>query len=142
MSHQIFYFFLFHTSLLYISRHRFSQIFRTSLNIICKKDFRHEIFLVFNGSTETLPPPHSLNSQNQLSVTKVFCRYSLNIVMEPGKSKKKLLKGHFLCIKLIEIVPCISPGLFRSFLFSQLYLFQNRITSSSGAKLFMHYILQ
>ena len=125
MSHQIFYFFLFHTSLLYISRHRFSQIFRTSLNIICKKDFRHEIFLVFNGSTETLPPtppPHSLNSQNQLSVTKVFCRYSLNIVMEPGKSKKELLKGHFLCIKLIEIVPCISPGLFRSF-FIQLALF-------------------
>ena len=124
MSHQIFYFFLFHTSLLYISRHRFSQIFRTSLNIICKKDFRHEIFPFFYGPPRTPPPPppHSLNSQNQLSVTKVFCRYSLNIVMEPGKSKKELLKGHFLCIKLIEIVPCISPGLFRSF-FIQLALF-------------------
>ena len=37
MNHQIFYFLLFYTSL-YISRHHFSQIFRTSLNIIFKKD--------------------------------------------------------------------------------------------------------
>ena len=54
MSHQIFYFLLFYNSL-YINRHHFSQIFRTSLNIICKKDFRHE-FSFFNGSNETLAP--------------------------------------------------------------------------------------
>ena len=54
MNHQIFYFLLFYTSL-YISRHHFSQIFRTSLNIICKKGFRHK-FSFFNVSTETIAP--------------------------------------------------------------------------------------
>ena len=54
MNYQIFYFLLFYT-ILHISRHHFSQIFRTSLNIICKKDFRYE-FSFFNGSTETLAP--------------------------------------------------------------------------------------
>ena len=38
----------------YISRYHFSQIFRTSLNIICKKDFRHN----FSSLTELLKPTH------------------------------------------------------------------------------------
>ena len=46
MSHQIFYFLLFCTSLYIIRCRHFSQIFRTSLNIICKKDFRHEFSLL------------------------------------------------------------------------------------------------
>ena len=56
MSHRIFYFLLFYTGP-YISRHHFSQVFRTTVNIICKKDFRHE-FSFFNGSTETLASTH------------------------------------------------------------------------------------
>ena len=48
----------------YISRYHFWQIFRTSFNIICKKDF---YFL-----TDSLKPPHPLNGQNPLSVTKDF----------------------------------------------------------------------
>ena len=61
----------------YISRHHFSQVFRTSFNIIWKKDFRHK-FSFFNGFTQTsLPHSHPLNSQNPLSVTKVFCQCSL-----------------------------------------------------------------
>ena len=58
----------------YISRYHFSQIFRNSFNIICKKDFRHELSFL----TDSLKfPLHSLNGQNPLRVTKVFCRYSL-----------------------------------------------------------------
>ena len=59
MSHQIFYFLLFYTSL-YIIQHTsfFTNFYNfSSLNIICKKDFRHE-FSFFNGSTETLAPTH------------------------------------------------------------------------------------
>ena len=37
----------------YISRYHFSQIFRTSFRIICKKDFRHE----FSFLTDSLKPP-------------------------------------------------------------------------------------
>ena len=39
----------------YISRYHFSQIFRTSFNIIWKTDFRHE-FSFFHRFTN--PPPH------------------------------------------------------------------------------------
>ena len=71
MSHQIIYFLLFYTSF-YINRHHFSQIFRTSLNIICKNIFvRNFPFL-----TDSLKPPHPVNGQNPLSMTKVFCRFS------------------------------------------------------------------
>ena len=124
MSHQIFFFscfiLVFFTST-DIVFHKFLELHST---LFVRKIFvtKFSLFLMDPLKPPPPPPPHSLNSQNQLSVTKVFCRYSLNIVMEPGKSKKKLLKGHFLCIKLIEIVPCISPGLFRSF-FIQLALF-------------------
>ena len=59
MSHQILYFLLFYTSL-YISRHHFSQIFRTSLNIILKKDFHHK-FSFFNRFITQASPLHSLN---------------------------------------------------------------------------------
>ena len=54
MSHQIFYFLLFYTSL-YISRHHFSQIFRTSLNILAiiwEKKFCHK-FSFFNRFTNS-----------------------------------------------------------------------------------------
>ena len=56
----------------FINRYHFSQIFRTSLNIILKKDFRHK-FSFFNGFTQT---SHPLNDQNPL-ITKVFCQCSL-----------------------------------------------------------------
>ena len=72
-SNQIFYFLLFYISF-YISRNHFSQIFRTSFNIIWKKDFRHN-FSFYNGFTQPCPNPH-LNGQNPLTVTKVFCRRS------------------------------------------------------------------
>ena len=39
----------------YISRCHFSQVFRTSFNIIWKKDFRQGFFF-FNGFTQTLTP--------------------------------------------------------------------------------------
>ena len=57
----------------YIRRFHLSQNFRK--NIIWKKDFRHK-FSFFNGFTH-IPTPHPLNSQNRLSVTKVFCQCSL-----------------------------------------------------------------
>ena len=63
----------------YISRHHFSQVFRTSFNIIWKKDFRHK-FSFFNDFTQTPQPhphPHPFNSQNLLSVTKAFCHCSI-----------------------------------------------------------------
>ena len=60
ISHQIFYFLLFYIKF-YISRHHFSQIFRTSFNIIWKKSFCHK-FLFFNGFTQNpLPPPYRSN---------------------------------------------------------------------------------
>ena len=74
-NHQVFYFLLFCISF-YISRYPFSQIIRTSLSIIWKKD-RHK-FSFFNGFTQPLPPHPTppplrpLSSRNLLSVTKVF----------------------------------------------------------------------
>ena len=58
----------------YISRYHFWKIFRTSFNIIWKKNF-HDEFSIFNGLTQT----HSLNSQNPLSVKKGFCQCPINI---------------------------------------------------------------
>ena len=60
----------------YVSRYHFSQIFKTSFSIIWKKDFRHE-FPFFYRFTQ--PPPPLTDGQNPLSVTKVFCRFSLNV---------------------------------------------------------------
>ena len=57
----------------YISRYHFSHVFRTSFNIIWKKDFRHK-FSFFNGFTQ---PLHPTLPQNLLSETKVFCWCSL-----------------------------------------------------------------
>ena len=82
MSHQIFYFLLFYTSL-YVSRHHFYQMFRNSLNIICKKDFRHE-FSFFNISTEH---PQPFNGQNPLSVKEIFCQCFLTIYYPPAKAQ-------------------------------------------------------
>ena len=56
-----------------ISRYHFLQVFRTSFNIIWKKDFRHK-FSFFNRFIQT-HSPHPLNSQNPLSLIKVFCQY-------------------------------------------------------------------
>ena len=58
----------------YISRYHFSQIFRTSFCIIRKKDFRQEF------STDSLKPSYPLNSQNLLSIMKVFCQCSLTFI--------------------------------------------------------------
>ena len=70
ISHQIFYFLLLYISV-YISRHHFSQMFRTVFNIIGKKDF----FMNFPFLMNSIKPPtlHALNGQNWISVTKVFC---------------------------------------------------------------------
>ena len=51
----------------YISRYNYWQLFRTSFNIICKKDFCHEFIFKQIHST-----PRPLNGQNPLSVTKAF----------------------------------------------------------------------
>ena len=72
ISHQIFYFLLFCVSF-YISRHNFSQIIRTSSIIIWQKNFVTN----FPFLTDSLKPSHPLNSQNSLSVIKIFCRCSL-----------------------------------------------------------------
>ena len=63
----------------YISRNYFWQIFRTSFNIIWKKDFCHK-FYFFNGFTQT---SHLPSGQNLLSVTKVFCGCSLRFWIIP-----------------------------------------------------------
>ena len=57
----------------YISRYHFSQVFRTSFNIIWK-DFHHKFPFSMNSLKH---PPHLLNSQIPQSVTKVFCQFSL-----------------------------------------------------------------
>ena len=79
----IFYFLLFYISF-YITRHHFSQIFRTSFNIIWKKIFCLK-FPLFNGFTQT---PYPLNGQNPLSVTKVFCWCSLKARMKLNDRKR------------------------------------------------------
>ena len=56
----------------YISRYNFSQVFRTSFNIIWK--IFVTIFFFFNGSLNS-HSPHPFNSQNPLSVTKVSLTY-------------------------------------------------------------------
>ena len=66
----------------YIIRYHFSQVFRTSFNIIWKKDFFTNFPFLTDSltpppPTQPLPPAHPLNSQNSLSVTNVFCQYSL-----------------------------------------------------------------
>ena len=60
----------------YISRYHFSKDLRTSFNIIWKKNFRHK-FSFFNGSLNSVPLAHPLNSQNPLSLTKDFCHCCL-----------------------------------------------------------------
>ena len=70
-----FFYFLFHISF-YISRYNFLHIFRTSCNIIWKRFFSQ--ILLF---TRIHPNPHPLNSQNLLSMTKVFCQISLKCLL-------------------------------------------------------------
>ena len=54
----------------YISRYHFSQVFRTSFNIIWKKYFRYD-------SLKFSPISHPLKTQNSLSMAKVFCQWFL-----------------------------------------------------------------
>ena len=73
LSHQIFYFLFFYVTF-YISRHIFSQIIKISA--LSEKN----IFVTnFPFLMDSLKPqtPHPLNSQNPLSVTKIFCWCSL-----------------------------------------------------------------
>ena len=71
---QFFYFFLlFHIMIsFYISKYNFSKIFRISFNIsYLKTDFCHKCSF-FEQIHSTSPQPQPLNSQNLLSMTKVF----------------------------------------------------------------------
>ena len=75
-SHWIFNFLFFFYILAFTSADIiFSQIFKTSFNIIWKKKFRHK-FSFFNGFNHP-PPPNPLNGQNLLNLIKVFCHPSL-----------------------------------------------------------------
>ena len=62
----------------YISRYHFSQIFRASFCIICKKDFCHKFSFLMDSlkpqPSPPPPPPYPINSQNSLTVMKVFCQ--------------------------------------------------------------------
>ena len=97
MSHQIFYFLLcFILVLTSFSRHNFLQIFITSFHSILSA---RKIFLTnFSSLTDPLKLllPKPPNSQNLLSMTKVFCRCSLDIVMEPEKSKRSFQRSFSL----------------------------------------------
>ena len=89
----------------YISTYHFSQFFRTSFNIICKKDFCREFsFLTYS------PPTPSPNNQNPLSVTKVFGRCSLiKILFKCGEGLKLVLKHfEYSCYRLSEVTPWVS----------------------------------
>ena len=57
----------------YVSRYHYSQLFRTSINIICKKTFT----LNFPFSMDSLKPSPP-NGQNPLGVTNAFCWCSLD----------------------------------------------------------------
>ena len=70
----------------YISRYHFSQFFRTSININWKKDFCQKLS---NGFAQPPLAPHPLNDQNQLCVTKAFCRRSFNQKWDLQKKMKK-----------------------------------------------------
>ena len=64
----------------YINIYHFLQFFRTSFKIIWKKDFRHR-FSFFNRFNQTPHlHPHPINSQNPLSVTKVFLSILPNLL--------------------------------------------------------------
>ena len=66
----------------YISRYHFSQLSRTSLNIISKKkthkNFCYKFVFLMDSFTPFPPPPSPLDDKNLLSVTKFFCWCSLN----------------------------------------------------------------
>ena len=71
-----FFYFLFCISF-YIKRYHFLQLFRTLLCIIWKI-FWSQVFL-FNKFNQT---PRPLNDQNLLSVTNVFCQFSLKCLLK------------------------------------------------------------
>ena len=82
----------------YISKHHFSQIFRTLFNIYLKKDFRHKFFF-FNGFTKA-SFPHPLNCENPLSLTKFFVVASLMV-----KSKLPTQSGSHSGLETVEPHP-------------------------------------
>ena len=75
-SHQIFYFLF--LILAFTSTENFSQNFSISFNIIWNILYCQ---IGYNGFSQSPPP---LNSQNLLSVTKVFCRQSLTVCATRG----------------------------------------------------------
>ena len=58
----------------YIIRYHFSQIFRTSFNIISKKDFRHE----FSFLSDSLKPLHSSTENATFAISFIFLYKSGN----------------------------------------------------------------
>ena len=58
----------------YIIRYHFSQIFRTSVNIISKKDFRHE----FSFLSDSLKPLHSSTENSTFAISFTFLYKSGN----------------------------------------------------------------
>ena len=75
----------------------FSQIFKNSFRIIRKKDIRHE----FSFLMDSLKTPHPLNGQNPLSLTKVFCRCSLNFFdLTNNHLIKNIYSSHF-CVRVL-----------------------------------------
>ena len=85
MSHQslIFSFILVFTSADIIF-HKFLELHST---LSARKIFIMNLPSLMDPLKPSHPTPLS-NSQNLLSVMKLFCQYSLNIVMVPGKNKK------------------------------------------------------
>ena len=87
----------------YISRYRFSQIFRTWFDNIWKKCFH----LKFSFSTDSLrlPQPHLLNGQNPLSVANVFCQCSLTDLPQQlvtMNESKAYLFTFYVCIFILN----------------------------------------
>ena len=84
ISHQIFYFLLFYVSF-YISRHIFYKLLELHSSLSVKKIFVTNLSFL----TDSPKPLHPPNSQNLLSMTKVFCQCSLIAFFseqEPGWS--------------------------------------------------------
>ena len=72
--------------LAFISRYYCSQIFNHSTISEKKKDFCHKFCFL----TDSLKPTHPLDSQNLLSVAKVFCQCSINVAEESKQLETRL----------------------------------------------------
>ena len=76
----------------------FLQLFRSSFNIILKL-FLSKV-LLFNGFAQT---SHPINSHNLLSVTKVFCQFSLKCILVLFRY---LLTKYYKSIFYVSAVNC------------------------------------